>query len=81
MYPVPWLGFDSRSRETLNYRPHKYHPVMGVAYKIGLNETANKFYFINNEISLDMLDLTFVLATFVNFKKLAKIMFLKYGKT
>ena len=54
---------------------------MGVAYKIGLNETANKFYFINNEISLDMLDLTFVLATFVNFKKLAKIMFLKYGKT
>ena len=38
--------------------------------KIGINMTANKMYYINDLISLDM--------TFVHFKKLAKIQFLKY---
>ena len=32
-----------------------------------MNETANKFYYLNNLIGLDMLGLTFV-----HFKKLAK---------
>ena len=41
-----------------------------------MNMTANKFYCINNEIGLDMLNLSFV-----HFKKLAKIQFLKYGTT
>ena len=44
--------------------------------KIGMNTTANKFYHITNMISLDMLNLSYV-----HFKKIAKIQFLKYGKT
>ena len=44
-------------------------------YKIGMNITANKLFSINKLISLAMLHLTFV-----HFKKLAKIQFLKYGK-
>ena len=45
-------------------------------FKIGLNTTANKFYALNNKIGLGMLNLSFV-----HFKKLAKIQFMKYGKT
>ena len=45
-------------------------------FKIGMNTTANKFFSLSNLISLSMLNLTFV-----HFKKLAKIQFLKYGKT
>ena len=45
-------------------------------FKIGMNTTANKFFSLSNMISLSMLNLTFV-----HFKKLAKIQFLKYGKT
>ena len=44
--------------------------------KIGLNTTANKFYHLNNKISFDRLNLSFV-----HFKKTAKIQFLKYGTT
>ena len=44
--------------------------------KIGMNTTANKFYHITNLISLDMLNLSYI-----HFKKIAKIQFLKYGKT
>ena len=44
--------------------------------RIGLNTTANKFYQLNNKISLDRFNLKFV-----HFKKIAKIQFLKYGKT
>ena len=44
--------------------------------KIGMNMTANKFYCISDQISMDSLNLTFV-----HFKKLAKIQFLKYGRT
>ena len=44
--------------------------------KIGMNTTANKFYYLNNLIGLDMLNLDFV-----HFKKLAKIQFLKNGST
>ena len=43
---------------------------------IGRNTTANKFYHLNNKIGLDRLNLNFV-----HYKKLAKIQFLKYGKT
>ena len=45
-------------------------------YKIGMNTTTNKFFSISDMISLDMLNLNFV-----HFKKLAKIRFLKFGKT
>ena len=44
--------------------------------KIGLNTVADKLYHINNIIGLNMLNLEFV-----HFKKLAKLQFLKYGKT
>ena len=44
--------------------------------KIGMNTTANKFYHISKQISLDQLNLSYV-----HFKKLAKIQFLKNGKT
>ena len=44
--------------------------------KIGMNMIANKIYCISNQIGLDLLNLSFV-----HFKKLAKIQFLKYGKT
>ena len=41
-----------------------------------MNTTANKLYHENNLISLDMLNLKFV-----HYKKLAKLQFLKNGKT
>ena len=44
--------------------------------KIGMNTTANNFFALSNLIWLQMLNLTFV-----HLKKLAKIKFLKYGKT
>ena len=44
--------------------------------KIGMNTTTNKFYHVNNLVSLVMLNLGFA-----HFKKLAKIQFLKNGST
>ena len=44
--------------------------------KVGLNMSANKFHCVSDLISYDMLNLSFV-----HFKKLAKIQFLKFGKT
>ena len=44
--------------------------------KIGLNTTANKLHCISDLIGYDMLNFGFV-----HFKKLAKIQFLKFGKT
>ena len=44
--------------------------------KIGMNTTANKLFHVHNLIGLDMVN-----HRFVHFKKLAKIQFLKYGKT
>ena len=44
--------------------------------KIGMNTTANKLFFISNLITLDSLNLSFV-----HYKKIVKIQFLKYGKT
>ena len=44
--------------------------------KIGMNTAGNKFYHINKLIGLDKLNLSFV-----HFKKLMKIQFLKNGKT
>ena len=59
------------SGRQLNFQIHKQCNL-----KIGLNTTANKFYHLNNKISLSMLDLKFF-----QFKKAAKALFLKYGKT
>ena len=44
--------------------------------KIGMNMTANKLHCISDQIRLDSLNLNFV-----HYKKLAKLQFLKYGKT
>ena len=44
--------------------------------KIGMNTQANKFYHITKMIGLDKLNLSFV-----HYKKLMKIQFLKYGQT
>ena len=44
--------------------------------KIGMNTTANKFYQLTGKVALNSLSLTFV-----HFKKLMKIQFLKYGNT
>ena len=44
--------------------------------KIGLNAIENKFYHINKQIPLDTMNFTYVY-----YKKLVKILFLKYGKT
>ena len=45
-------------------------------YKIGMNTTSNKLYHISKQIGLHAIGLSFV-----HFKKLMKIQFLKYGKT
>ena len=57
-------------------RQLKYQVMRKFKKKIGMNIPANKFYHINNEISFDMLN-----HSFVHFKKLCKIQYLKYGKT
>ena len=44
--------------------------------KIGFNTTANKLFYLNDKIGLELLNLTKV-----HFKKIAKIQFLKFGKT
>ena len=44
--------------------------------KIGLNTTANKLYPLSNLINLDRFNMSYV-----HYKKLAKIQFLKNGKT
>ena len=44
--------------------------------KIGMKTTANKFFHLNNQIGIEPLNLSPV-----HFKKIAKIQFLKYGKT
>ena len=44
--------------------------------KIGMNMTVNKLYCVTNQIGFDLLNLTFV-----HYKKIMKIQFLKYGKT
>ena len=55
----------------LNFQIHKQCNI-----KIGLNTNANKFYPLSNKLSLSMLDLKFF-----QFKRAAKVLFLKYGKT
>ena len=44
--------------------------------KIGLNTTANKLYPLNNQINLERFNMSFV-----HYKKLAKLQYLKNGKT
>ena len=46
------------------------------ATRIGLNTLSNRFYYISKIVSLDLLNLTYV-----HFKKIMKIQFLKNGKT
>ena len=44
--------------------------------KIGMNTLSKKFYHVSRMIGLDLLNLSFV-----HFKKIMKIQFLKNGKT
>ena len=57
-------------------RQLKFHILREFHTKIGLNTTANKLYHLNDLIGLDLLN-----HTFLHFKKIMKIQFLKYGKT
>ena len=45
-------------------------------YRIGMNTTANKLFYLNDQITLDSISYDFV-----HFKKIMKVQFLKYGKT
>ena len=45
-------------------------------FKIGMNTIVNKFYHINKQIRLDTLNFSFV-----HYKKIMKLQYLKYGKT
>ena len=57
-------------------RQLRFQAIRKFNHKVGMNIAANKFYHINNEISFDMLNLSFV-----HFKKICKIQYLKYGRT
>ena len=57
-------------------RQLKFEIIRSNRSKIGRNTISNRFYNISKLISLDSLNLTFV-----HFKKLMKIQFLKYGRT
>ena len=57
-------------------RQLKFEIIRKFNNKIGMNIQANKFYYINSEISLDMLNMSFV-----HYKKLCKIQYLKFGNT
>ena len=57
-------------------RQVKFEIIRDFKGKIGMNTTANKFYHISKLIGLDLLNLKYV-----HLKKIAKIQFLKYGKT
>ena len=59
------------SRRQIKFQIHR-----NFNYKIGLNTTANKLNYLNNQIGLNLLNLTYV-----HFKKLMKLQFLKNGKT
>ena len=43
---------------------------------IGMNTTANNFYYLTSKINLESPNFSFV-----HFKKIMKVLFLKYGKT
>ena len=45
-------------------------------YRIGMNTTANKLFYLNDLITLDSISYGYV-----HFKKIMKVQFLKYGKT
>ena len=57
-------------------RQLKFEIIRNNSTKIGMNTISNKFFHISKLIGLDLLNLSFV-----HFKKVMKIQFLKYGKT
>ena len=54
----------------------KFEIIRDNRVKIGMNTGSNKFYQLNKQISLDSINLSYV-----HFKKLMKIQFLKYGNS
>ena len=59
------------TRRQLNFEIFKDN-----SYKIGMNTTGNKFHHVNKLIGLDKLNFSYV-----QFKKIMKIQFLKYENT
>ena len=57
-------------------RQLKFEILRSFNSKIGLNTQANKLYPLNGKIGLDFLNMGFV-----QYKKIMKVLFLKYGKT
>ena len=57
-------------------RQLKFKTFRNNTLKIGLNMSANKLHCVSDLISFDLLNLSFV-----HYKKMAKIQFLKFGKT
>ena len=57
-------------------RQLKFEIIKNNETRIGLNTLSNRFYYISKLVSLDLLNLTYV-----HFKKIMKIQFLKNGKT
>ena len=57
-------------------RQLKFETLRSNVTKIGMNTLSNKFYHISRMIGLDLLNLSFV-----HFKKIMKMQFLKNGKT
>ena len=79
--PGSFTSSDGRSSGTQNDNLSLLYSVYKILEKnsksnIGMNTTANKLFHVSNLIGLDMLNLEFV-----HLKKLAKIQFLKNGKT
>ena len=57
-------------------RQLKFKTFRNNTLKIGLNMSANKLHCVSDLISFDLLNLSFV-----HYKKMAKIQFLKFGNT
>ena len=56
-------------------RQIRFEILRNFQFKIGMNTTSNKFFYVSNKIGLDLLNLSYV-----HYKKIIKIQFLKYGK-
>ena len=57
-------------------RQLNFEILRNISNKIGMNTVSNKFHHISKMISLNNLNLNFI-----NFKKIMKIQFLKFGRT
>ena len=73
------LNFESISmldQITLTSRQTSFLIFRNNSSRIGMNTTANKFYQLTSKIKLETQNFSFV-----HYKKIMKVLFLKYGKT